>query len=148
ETRPGETQVRDEPLYWTFEHGKGRVFVCIPGHYMWSFDDPYFRILLLRGMAWAASESPFRFDPLVVRGARVYRPTESEAPRADDGQLVLWLDATDGNTLEVEEERVAAWKNKAADRNDAVTASGSARPQLAPKVMAGQPAVRFDGKDD
>jgi hypothetical protein len=31
-------------------------------------DDPYFRILLLRGMAWAAGESPYRFDELVTRG--------------------------------------------------------------------------------
>ncbi|MBN1911946.1 MAG: ThuA domain-containing protein [Pirellulales bacterium] len=73
ETRRGEKDPRDEPLLWTWTPGKGRVFVCIPGHYMWTFDDPMFRILLLRGMAWAAGESPYRFDPLVWRGARVNR---------------------------------------------------------------------------
>jgi type 1 glutamine amidotransferase len=62
---------RPEPMFWTHQRGKGRVFVCILGHFIWTFDDPYFRILLLRGMAWAAGESPYRFDPLVLRGAAV-----------------------------------------------------------------------------
>jgi len=56
------------PMFWTSRHGKGRVFACVPGHFTWTFDDPYFRILLLRGMAWAAGESPYRFDALVTRG--------------------------------------------------------------------------------
>jgi type 1 glutamine amidotransferase len=43
-------------------HGKGRVFGCVLGHYAATFDDPFFRILLLRGMAWAAGESPYRWD--------------------------------------------------------------------------------------
>jgi type 1 glutamine amidotransferase len=64
-----EEPTKDEPIFWTHEYGKGRVFGCILGHYTWTFDDPYFRILLLRGMAWAAGESPYRFDPLVLRGA-------------------------------------------------------------------------------
>ena len=62
---------KDEPMFWTYKHGKGRVYGCILGHYSWTFDDPYFRILLLRGMAWAARASPYRFDPLVLRGAKV-----------------------------------------------------------------------------
>ena len=61
-------QTKPEPMFYTYEYGKGRVFSCILGHYTWTFDDPYFRILLLRGMAWAASESPYRFDQLVLRG--------------------------------------------------------------------------------
>jgi hypothetical protein len=36
------------------QHGKGRVFAGIPGHYSWTLDDPVFRPLLLRGIAWAA----------------------------------------------------------------------------------------------
>ena len=55
-----------QPLFWTYEPGKGRVFGCVMGHYNWTFDDAYFRIFLLRGMAWAAGESPYRFDPLVL----------------------------------------------------------------------------------
>lgn len=60
-----------QPMFWTHAYGKGRVFGCVMGHFNWTFDDPYFRILLLRGMAWAAGESPYRFDPLVLRGAAV-----------------------------------------------------------------------------
>jgi type 1 glutamine amidotransferase len=61
-------KTKPEPMFYIYEHGKGRVFSCILGHYTWTFDDPYFRILLLRGMAWAAGQSPYRFDRLVLRG--------------------------------------------------------------------------------
>ncbi len=61
-------RTKPEPMFYTCEPGKGRVFSCLLGHYTWTFDDPYVRILLLRGMAWAAGESPYRFDPLVLRG--------------------------------------------------------------------------------
>jgi hypothetical protein len=77
-------QTKPEPMFYAYQSGppprpasedagagKGRVFSCILGHYTWTFDDPYFRILLLRGMAWAASESPYRFDQLVMRGALI-----------------------------------------------------------------------------
>jgi len=60
-------KTRAEPMFWTYEYGKGRVFACILGHYTWTCDDAYFRLLVLRGMAWAAGESPYRFDPLVIR---------------------------------------------------------------------------------
>jgi type 1 glutamine amidotransferase len=36
------------------------------GHFTWTFDDPYFRTLLLRGIAWAGGASPYRFDPLIT----------------------------------------------------------------------------------
>jgi type 1 glutamine amidotransferase len=61
-------QTKPEPMFYTYQYRKGRVFSCILGHYTWTFDDPYFRILMLRGMAWAANESPYRFDRLVMRG--------------------------------------------------------------------------------
>ena len=61
-------QTKPEPMFYIYEYNKGRVFSCILGHYTWTFDDPYVRILLLRGMAWAAGESPYRFDRLVLRG--------------------------------------------------------------------------------
>ncbi|MBI5769057.1 MAG: ThuA domain-containing protein [Verrucomicrobia bacterium] len=55
------------PIFWTHEPaGGGRTFVCVFGHYMWTFDDPLFRLLLLRGMAWAAGETASRFDALAV----------------------------------------------------------------------------------
>lgn len=60
-----------QPLFWSLEHAKGRVFVSIPGHYSWSFDDPLFRVLLLRGIAWTAREPVDRFNDLVWPGADV-----------------------------------------------------------------------------
>jgi type 1 glutamine amidotransferase len=38
------------------------------GHFDWTFDDPFFRTILLRGIAWTAGESPYRFDSLIARG--------------------------------------------------------------------------------
>ncbi len=55
---------------------------CILGHYTWTFDDPYFRILLLRGMAWAAGESPYRFERLVLRGIPLSRGGSRTARKA------------------------------------------------------------------
>src|SRR5262249_38189589 len=59
------------PLLWTLQRGKGRVFVSILGHYTWTFDDPLFRVLALRGMAWAAGEPADRWTHLATVGARV-----------------------------------------------------------------------------
>ncbi len=67
----GIEEGKAQPLVWTREEGKGRVFVSIPGHYTWTFDDPLFRLLLLRGMAWVAREPANRFDELCWIGARV-----------------------------------------------------------------------------
>jgi putative heme-binding domain-containing protein len=62
---------RPRPLLWTRQAGKGRVFVSIPGHYTWTFDDPLFRLLLLRGIAWSAGEPVDRFNELATLGARL-----------------------------------------------------------------------------
>ncbi len=59
------------PQFWTVQRGRGRVFVSIPGHYMWTFDDPAFRTLLLRGMAWVGHRDVDRFNHLVMLDARV-----------------------------------------------------------------------------
>jgi putative heme-binding domain-containing protein len=59
------------PQFWSLEHGQGRVFVSILGHYSWSFDDPLFRVVLLRGIAWSAKEPVDRFNDLVWPGADV-----------------------------------------------------------------------------
>lgn len=61
------------PQMWVRDHKPGRVFVSIPGHYSWSFDDPLFRILLLRGIAWTAAEPIDRFNDLVTPGARIQK---------------------------------------------------------------------------
>ena len=61
------------PQMWVRDHQPGRVFVSIPGHYSWTFDDPLFRTLLLRGIAWTADEPVDRFNELVFPGARMSR---------------------------------------------------------------------------
>ncbi len=60
-----------QPLFWTYEPAKGRVFVSIPGHFSWTFDDPLFRVLVLRGIAWVAGQQVDRFNHLTSPGARI-----------------------------------------------------------------------------
>ena len=62
------------PLFWTVQPLKGRVFVSIPGHYSWTFDDPVFRTILLRGIAWASHEPVDRFNELVTLGIKLNEP--------------------------------------------------------------------------
>jgi type 1 glutamine amidotransferase len=59
------------PQFWTYERDGGRVFVSIPGHYMWTFDDPAFRLLLMRGIAWTGRRNVDRFDELITLDARL-----------------------------------------------------------------------------
>jgi type 1 glutamine amidotransferase len=61
-------KISAEPVIWAHEHGKGRVVASTLGHFDWTFDDPLFRTILLRGIAWTAGESPYRFDSLIARG--------------------------------------------------------------------------------
>ena len=60
-----------QPQFWVMDHKPGRVFVSIPGHYMWTFDDPAFRVLLMRGIAWTARRNVDRFNDLAALDARV-----------------------------------------------------------------------------
>ena len=60
-----------QPQVWARTQGGGRVFVCIPGHFTWTFDDPLYRVLLLRGLCWAAHQPVDRFAELVTVGARL-----------------------------------------------------------------------------
>lgn len=60
------------PQLWVLERGASRVFGCIPGHYTWTFDDPLYRLLVLRGLAWAAKQPDVnRLAELAVIGARL-----------------------------------------------------------------------------
>lgn len=56
------------PLMWNRRPGKGRVHVNILGHCNWTFNDPLFRVLLLRAIAWAANEPVDRFNGIVTVG--------------------------------------------------------------------------------
>jgi type 1 glutamine amidotransferase len=67
----GIEEGRPQPLLWTYERGQGRVFCSILGHYNWTFDDPLFRILLLRAIAWTARQPADRLTELATVGARV-----------------------------------------------------------------------------
>ena len=67
----GEEEGKPRPLLWTYDRGKGRVFVSILGHYSWTFDDPLFRTLVFRGIAWTADEPVDRLNDLVPIGARI-----------------------------------------------------------------------------
>jgi type 1 glutamine amidotransferase len=67
----GTEENATKPLLWTRQQGKGRVFVSIPGHYTWTFDDPLFRLLILRGLAWSVGEPLDRFAELATVGARI-----------------------------------------------------------------------------
>ena len=60
-------------MFWTRETGKGRSDVCILGHYNWSFNDPLFRALILRGIAWSGGAPPRRLDPLALRDIKLER---------------------------------------------------------------------------
>lgn len=66
-----EEEGSPQPQVWTLEKQNGRVFGCIPGHYTWTFDDPLYRLLVLRGIAWAAKQSDVdRLSELALVGAR------------------------------------------------------------------------------
>lgn len=67
----GPEEGKPQPLLWARRHGKGRVFVSILGHYNWTFDDPLFRLVLLRGLCWSAGEPVDRLSELITVGARV-----------------------------------------------------------------------------
>src|SRR5262249_17307655 len=64
----GVEEGKPQPLLWTRRHAKGRVFVSILGHYNWTFDDPLFRLLVLRGVCWTAGEPVDRLSELITVG--------------------------------------------------------------------------------
>lgn len=68
-----EQEGKSWPMMWTFQKGKGRVFASILGHYSWTHDDPMFRILIFRGMAWAAGADVHRLEKLSMQGVE-FRP--------------------------------------------------------------------------
>lgn len=54
--------------FWTYTPGKAKVFGTTTGHYTYTFYDPLYRLILLRGIAWAIDEDPAPFMPLVFHG--------------------------------------------------------------------------------
>jgi type 1 glutamine amidotransferase len=62
-------EAKPEPQVWTMEVGKGRIYANILGHYSWTFDDPLARVMIMRGMAWAAGQDINRFQSIYTLGA-------------------------------------------------------------------------------
>ena len=86
-TTPEEGQER--PMVWTTERGagKGRSFSTILGHYSWTFDDPLARVLILRGMAWAAGEQDVnRLVPLATEGVKFREDLVRSESKAEAGR--------------------------------------------------------------
>jgi putative heme-binding domain-containing protein len=67
----GVEEGEPRPLIWTRRQGEGRVFVSILGHYIWTFDDPLYRLILLRAIAWTADQPIDRLIDLSTVGARL-----------------------------------------------------------------------------
>jgi putative heme-binding domain-containing protein len=82
----GEEEGALQPLIWTVERGKGRVFASIMGHYSWTLDDPVYRILLLRGMMWSAGRDPDSLLPLSTVGARIANFEEKSSAAAKNAE--------------------------------------------------------------
>lgn len=60
--------------------------------------------------------------------------------------LLLWLDASDSATLELDGDAVAVWKNKSLIVHASAKGAAGARPRLI--SGGGRPTVAFDGVDD
>ncbi len=65
---------RDWPMIWTYEKGKGRVFATCLGHYYWTLDDPLFRALVLRGIAWSAARETGLLEQVATARPDLARP--------------------------------------------------------------------------
>ncbi|MDC0326531.1 ThuA domain-containing protein, partial [bacterium] len=53
---------------WTYELGKGRVFGTTTGHFTYTYYDPVYRLLLMRGLGWVLNEDPAPLMPIVFEG--------------------------------------------------------------------------------
>ncbi len=68
----GVEEGEPRPQLWALEREKGRVIGCVPGHYTWTFDDPLYRLLVLRAICWTGKqENADRLAELATVGARV-----------------------------------------------------------------------------
>jgi type 1 glutamine amidotransferase len=68
---PDQLDGKSWPLFWTYKKGPGKVFATLAGHNLYSFNDPFLRIAVLRGMAWAMGEKFEPFRGLVTDGVAV-----------------------------------------------------------------------------
>jgi type 1 glutamine amidotransferase len=66
---------------WIYEKDPYRAFVCIPGHLYDTFEKPFFRAILLRGIAWAGKRpdadefcTPLELTSLATPAASAAQP--------------------------------------------------------------------------
>lgn len=65
------------------------------------------------------------------------------------GRLVLWLDASDANTITLQEtDKVRLWEDKSSYNNDFYQSTSSKMPQYKTDIVNNKPTVYFDGVDD
>ncbi len=54
----GKANIYDiQPQMWAYEKDNYRAFVTIPGHLYFTFEKPFYRAVLLRGIAWAGKRT-------------------------------------------------------------------------------------------
>lgn len=75
---------------------------------------------------------------VAVTGARA-----ADGPAAMEG-LELWLDAADAATLQIEDGRVARWKDKGPKHFDAVQPNVAVRPTFVPQAFGTMPMLHFE----
>jgi type 1 glutamine amidotransferase len=66
-TAASSAETSPQPMFWICRSGRGRVFGCVLGHYTWTFDNPWFRLLMLRGIAWTGAQPVTCLDALALR---------------------------------------------------------------------------------
>ena len=89
------------------------------------------------------------FTMLVLGTFRIAGAADVTAPKVDDPHLLLWLDASDADTLTTDVDgHVSAWKNKVKSSDGKFESQDRQRPLFVEKAIGGRPTLRFDGVDD
>lgn len=78
--RPDQLDGKAWPLFWTYRKGPGKVFATTVGHNHWTYQDPYFRLILFRATAWVLDESFEPFRPLITEGVQLVEDKPSGIP--------------------------------------------------------------------
>lgn len=81
----GKAHIYDiQPMMWAYEKENYRAFVTIPGHLYSTFEQPFYRAILMRGIAWAGKRpnvdefcKPEEIDALTYPEGGPQRPGET-----------------------------------------------------------------------
>jgi hypothetical protein len=84
----------------------------------------------------------------IIIAAQILASVLSVSPLPADG-LLLWFDAADRTTLQLDGDQVLSWKSKAPGPEQAASSPGTAHPLWRPHEGTPlRPAIFFDGDDD